>query len=345
MKISKRLNIFICVCIVALTMLLGYFLYFYKDIQHLSVPKDMKASEVDSYVISKLTDIHEINFVKGFYLNNNHTADEVDKMREILKKTGFYFNMISIDRDIDTDIKNILNGYLGQVFKFKVYGTYSITLIPFAFYLLLKRKKISVSTKGIILLCVVSVLLLVKFRYNYRYQFTLLPLQTLFSALFVNTYISSLKKLHRYLIVITLLFLGIINSCLYLYMYYTDSRGGVYGITKSNKKVSSFINDDPRFIEKKFLVNNLPLFFYETTNFGVYYWSYPDMYYSSTKREHLMLNKSNEDVYKFLKKDMDISYVITALSYEKYNNRFTAFLNEYGTIVYKGSQYLIYSLD
>lgn len=84
---------------------------------------------------------------------------------------------------------------------------------------------------------------------------------------------------------------------------------------------------------KKILCNNLPGLYYYTDINALYYWSGDDEYYNSTGRNFLFTNRTDKQVYNFLKDSVGIKYIYTFEQYNRYNPRFLKFLKESCIIV------------
>jgi hypothetical protein len=108
--------------------------------------------------------------------------------------------------------------------------------------------------------------------------------------------------------------------------------------------VLSFLN---RFeTQEKFLVNNLPMFYYYSNKQGIYYWCGDDTYYTANGRSRLMENRNIEQMHQFVLDSLDCKYVLSSPAYNMYDEKFNTFINQYCKPIYLDySDFVIYEIQ
>lgn len=76
----------------------------------------------------------------------------------------------------------------------------------------------------------------------------------------------------------------------------------------------------------KVLVNNMPAIFYHTNINGVYYWAGDDLIFDGNGKYHLFEGRTPEEVRHFLKYDLQVDYIFTSETYNRYLPAFHEFL-------------------
>jgi hypothetical protein len=252
-----------------------------------------------------------------------------------------------IYRRIETPAKLWLNGYLGHFFNFKYLGNINWLVFPlliFAYFRLgFFRKRWE---KAFLMAYFLSLLLVgVKGYFNSRYQLTLLPITISVVLLLFWNYLHY-YKIERYkylffLLVFSSLFLNYGIS--YLYFRSSENKEKIVKEKKpfveriyllfnkpKNEKISpiiDFIESIPS--DENILVNNLPLLYYYTNKKGIYYWAGDDIYYTENGKNQLMENRDLEQIMLFLKDTMQINYILSTPSYNKYDEKFNEFIHAY----------------
>lgn len=268
-------------------------------------------------------------------------------------------------RNIETPVKLWLNGYLGTLFRFQYVGVINWLIIPLLILYLLRKKirDIPLPVLGIGVFFIIAFGIIAwKGFFNYRYQFTLVPAFTFFIFLLVWLLFKDVDKKILYAIAIGLLLLNAGNFLRYVpytrninlktmakkvYYYIQEYHINQPKNTANvNKKTVDDIYHyiDTMKTKSLFLVNNLPGFYYYTSKQGLYYWSGVDLIYTRKGTEPLFAEKSDSLVLWQLTNIYGCRYILTAISYYGYNQRFDDFLNAYCTLVVQDKMYELHEL-
>lgn len=293
-------------------------------------------------------------------------------------------NMYAEERGIDSFARLILNGYLGQFFKYKYVGTLVWVALPFFIAHLLKVRNQSRTVKGFTLLYVLSILLIaVQGYYNTRYQLSLFPITVSFLALKLFEYFE--KKSVKPSIVIIVICIGILtvfNYSVFAVERFVKNRnqeadtavldGAVAELSirdrlnvvfeAVNEKLGNTlpallehdgIEGDRRHIyyqidslpiEQKILVNNQPGIFYYTQKPGVMYWCRKDLISDQRGRYSLLENRSNQEVRDYLIDSLNCKYIFSTFHYNEYNPRFVEFIAERCDTLLQEGDFVLYEI-
>lgn len=312
----------------------------------------------------------EIKREVGFYRFKDTTSNaEISKVKAILYENGYYGDLASVGREVETYQKDLFNGKYGQFFRFKFIGNIIWLSIPLlAYFLLFKWRYINKWQIAVLFITLAGYAATYKHGYNYRYQTTLLPI-FLFFVITGFYYVLNLKKnnLLKYLFCGFLLVSYLVN--IYLGFLYkipvantpinNDTNENQVEVSPENKDAKNtenifanyenavkFINNLELGENKKFFVNNLTFFHYYTNKPGILFWIYGDYYFAAEgKVSGVIGNRSDEELNKFLTQDLNIQYIVSREDYNKLNARFEEYLNRMTVEVYNDGNILIYRLD
>lgn len=86
----------------------------------------------------------------------------------------------------------------------------------------------------------------------------------------------------------------------------------------------------------KVLVNNLPAIFYHTNIDGVYYWAGDDLIFDGKGKYALFENRTAEEVKYYLQNELEVKYIFTSETYNRYLPEFHEFLQQHCTLLKEG---------
>lgn len=338
-----------------------YFVTGKKGEKILKVPKTLTNYEIESNIKSKIFDSTELDFVMSQYstkinskyiLNSNIKLDEIDKLKFILIKNGFYID--DTERGIETPIKKLINGYLGQFLRFQYFNNINWLIFPIFVYILTTYKKRSKEELALIFFYILSSIVIGLNGYiNFRYGLTLLPLSLIiiFYYSYEITENSIFKPYRKYLVIILFLLL-IFNAIRYnldfikqTQQYFTNNKSdSETQDTKSMQNIVNFINKFELPKDTKILNNNLPFLYYYTSKPAVYYLAELDTYYNNQGSKTLTLDIPPTSLANFIKNELKCDYVLSSYSHNKYNQAFNKFLEIYTTIIFESGDYIFYKI-
>lgn len=358
-KINKLLFFSIIISTILISPI--YYVSNKKNNSILTIPKTFSNYEIKNNIKSKIVDTQELNFIiskypqgkDNKYLLNTNNNEEKEKIKNILIKNGFYTD--NTERDIETPIKKIINGYLGQFFRFKYFNSINWLIIPIILYLIInhkKRKKIELAFIFFYILS--SLLILLKGYINFRYQLTLQPITLIFIFYYTYEIISNYKinKIKPYLASF-LLFLILINGIIYNIDFIKQSIKYVKKDNTSNNqsidqksidKMVVFINKLKLPQDTKIFNNNLPFLYYYTDKPAVYYLAELDIYYNQTGKHQLTYNNSTNNLGNFIKNELKCYYILSSHTHNQYNYIFKNFLETKTDLIFQSGDFLFYKI-
>jgi hypothetical protein len=312
----------------------------------------------------------EIEREVGFYrFKDTTTREQISKVKTILYENGYYGDLASVGREVETYQKDSFNGKYGQFFRFKFLGNIIWLSIPLIVYLLISKwRSINKWQIAVFVVTLLGYIATYKHGYNYRYQATLIPILLLF-VIVGFYYVLDLKrnKLLKYLFCGFLLLSYVVN--IYLGFVYkvpipvdpinNNTGENKVDISPENQDIKNtenifanyenaakFINSLELDENKKFFVNNLTFFHYYTNKPGILFWIYGDYYFAPEGKVYGIIgDKNNAELNNFLTQDLNIQYIISRKDYNMLNARFDEYLNKMTTQIYNDGNILIYRLD
>ncbi|MDD3002707.1 MAG: hypothetical protein PHS06_02455 [Candidatus Shapirobacteria bacterium] len=338
-----------------------YYLTSQKGDRALQLPKSLTNYEIESNIKSKTVDPVELDFVMSQYatkidsnyiLNPNIKIDEKDKLKSILIKNGFYID--NTERGIETPIKKIINGYLGQFLRFQYFNNINWLILPIFLYIAATFKKRQRWEFALMFFYVLSSIIIGIGGYiNFRYGLTLLPLTLIiiFYYLYEITEDTTLKSYRKYLIIILLLLI-IFNTFRYnldfikqTQQYFNNDKStNKNQDTKSIQEMVNFINNFDLPKGTKILNNNLPFLYYYTSKPAVYYLAEIDTFYTDKGSKALTLGIPINSLPNFIKNELKCNYILSSHLHNEYNQTFKKFLENYTTVVFENGDYIFYKI-
>lgn len=342
-----------------------------------------------------------------FVLYGSATAALIGFVYFLTLKTDYNKDYSLIYREIETPAKMILNGYLGQWFRFKTQGNLNWLVIPFLLKFFITWKSQENWKKGMVVTYLLAFCLIgAKGFFNTRYQITLFPLTLFLVCTFLWDFVNS-KTFKPYKVLIYLGLIGLLAFNNFYSMFFNRSISvrqiKVKNVEKSFSfykfsneileqieagatTMSEFIENVERVVQKtfryiqaflilsrsvnyelkwgkevsypslkyikennwegKFLVNNLPHFYYYTGKKGIYYWAGDDKFYFEGGQASLLTNRTLSQTSSFLLDSLACKYVFSLLEYNKYNPKFAEFLRAFAKPIFlDASEFIIYELQ
>lgn len=242
----------------------------------------------------------------------------------------------AINRNLDGQIRHILNGRLGFFFNLKYVGISAIAcLILLPQIISIKNKSFDNSTLFLIILMLFIGVFISFFAYiNYRYISTMIPL--MIGILIVFTAILFNNKDQKLWLWATIIIQTLAFTITIVFSFYPQYKNRIKGNLSQTAEINNlnctniytYMNDSLG-LGNKVLINNLPEFFLRTKHQGVFYWSGDDEYFNSKGTFNLLKNKSNEQVVQFLKDSLSVNYVLTNKQLAPYNQQFKLILQSH----------------
>lgn len=119
-----------------------------------------------------------------------------------------------------------------------------------------------------------------------------------------------------------------IDYYLFWYMYsFAHEIGYKILIDRSKPDVILDYLNSMQVGDKKYLVNNIPVFYYYTNKKGVYYWCGDDVYFGSNGKNNLLKNRTFEETSSFLKDSLNCPFIFSYKPYNDYYPKFKEYLN------------------
>ncbi|MBN1462433.1 MAG: hypothetical protein JW922_01995 [Paludibacteraceae bacterium] len=338
------------------------------------LPNSIEKEYFDTFVLKKtLNESDEAIILKGYILDSSGQNYKLIKNndREIKKQlivalanTGFFERLTS--REIETLPKMVINGYLGQFFRFSKVGISVWLVFPALIYYTATYKKRKKHELAMIFSYFLSAILISVGGYdNFRYQLSLLPIALIivFSALY-----EILDKLNygdiliKYLAILLLLTIAYDINTAESYSnlivdemkisYKVGNRLNLHEIRPAGKNdIPEDILNTLLYIEglnlpvnECVLVNNILIPYYYSNGAYVYYWSYKDIYHSEFGFSRLLSDNSFHEISNIIKDELGCGYVLNKHSYESYNLLFVKYLQEMTEVVFESGDYVLYKI-
>lgn len=340
-----------------------YFITNTKNNKILSIPNELTHYELESNIQSKIVNQTDLNFILSKYPKNNDSRyllntndqEEKEKVKNILIQSGYYTD--NTERDIETPTKKLINGYLGQFFRFKYFNSINWLSIPIIIILLITYKKRKKTEFAFIFFYVLaSIIIALKGYTNFRYQLTLQPLTLIFIFYYTYEIISNYKiNKIKPLLSIFLLSLVFINGIIYnidfikqsiKYVKKDNTQNNQSIDQKSIDKMVNFINKLELPPKTKILNNNLPFLYYYTNKPAVYYIAELDTYYDDTAiSKTLTLMNPIEKLASFITKKLKCNYILSSYSHNEYNLVFKKFLETKTNLIFQSGDFILYKIE
>jgi hypothetical protein len=357
-----ELLIFISIFCATVFIFLTYQTLDSNKIKDLVLPGSIGEASFTYYIINKATSLEQENYFRNLYIFNlkEHvyrlkptlSQSEKNDFRTRLYEIGYYEDASSVDRDIGTREKLILNGYLGQFFRFKLLGNLN-WLIFFVFaYLLFNIKKRSRTELVLLAFYVAATMVIIKGGYNYRYQLTLLPLTLWVIFYYINELTKKpiIVKYRLYIFGFLLMISG--YNTLKSFQAINPKLGSIKNNTISTQTTSKetfddmviFINNLPIDSNNKVLVNNLPEYFYYINKPGAYCWFNDASCYGTKGWEVVLNQESMGQLADNIKTKLKCKYILSTVTFNNYNTRIKQFLNTNTKLIRQSGDYVLYEI-
>jgi hypothetical protein len=253
------------------------------------------------------------------------------------------------ERGISSPLLKLLNGYLGSFFNLRYLGNTVIWALPALIAMAIRWRSLAPSLRGLVIFVSMAVLIIGGAGgFNYRYAMTLLP--TLIGLVMVTfawrMEAVGLDARHRNPVLIALVLATVLNTK--LSMDLSERMAHEDPVDRVRLE-----NDDPFYTKfdtgpenldewlssagvgptDRVLVNNLPVYFYETDRPGLYYWCGADQYFGPEGERPIFRERTDEEVVHHLVKDLDTRYIFSDLNLSRYDMRFEQFLAEHCRLI------------
>jgi len=357
-KIKKILTIIIISSILLISFI--YYIPNQKTNKALSVPDTLTNYDIESKIKSKILNPQELSYIfskypkkNNLYILNTTKIEEKEKIKNILIQNGYYID--DAERDIETTTKKIINGHLGQFFRFKYFNSINWLVIPIILYLLINYKKRKKTEIVFIFFYILSLLLIsLKGYINFRYQLTFQPITLIFIFYYTYEIVSNYKfnKIKPYLASF-LLFLIIINGLIYnidfikqsiKYIKKDNAQNNQSIDQKSIDEMATFINKLKLPQGTKIFNNNLPFLYYYTDKPSVYYIAEYDTFYTGTGTKTLTYGISINSLGNYIKNQLNCPYILSSNSHNQYNLVFKKFLETKTELIFQSGDFLLYKI-
>jgi hypothetical protein len=330
-----------------------YFLNLTTNLIFYKLPQRLDSYSFENVYLQRILDLEDREFIEMLYVTNEDNEYELrsssiskdDRLKalQIIYSSGYYTDLQTIDRNVDTIPKQLLNGNLGIFFRFDLLGNLNWLAIPFFLILLINVKRLS-RLEWFILSCYLSVLILICVTAfpNYRYQLTLLPFTVGFVVWTIQK-VFDLKYILNYknIIIGFFVFIIVINNLYFFNRYNMDSTGmekNSYEAMSEITKIISLSGDE------KVLVNNAPEFYYYTDLKGIYYtYAFGKDYYFVDGEKYLLYGHTFKEVYNLLV-SYNVVYILSDESINEYFAPFKQFVKQCSDVVYDRNGYILYKL-
>ncbi len=369
MDFLKKHSLVFLLLVFTVTVIYSVYWLLDKDsVADLIIPNNLSLHSYSTYIADRLPTAQDKEFVSELYdyfpskkvykLKSSITDAEISKFKSLLIASGYYVDFSTIDRDLHTHAKRVLNGYLGQFFRFRLLGVLNWLFIPAVTYYLFVDRKFSASSKILLAAVLVCICIVTVYGYNYRYQLTFVPVILSMALLFIDDLLElwdcARLKLAVYCFLSGLMVINILKyfgsltaeSVLVSSTVLTSSKNTENWSSESSSmlKMANFINSLSTGSTANFLINNLPFFYYYTDKSGIYYWAYDDILFYASRRELLFTHRSVGDVYTILFEELNCRYILSSHSYNSYNPRFDDFLRLYTIPIFQTGDYVLYEV-
>ena len=253
------------------------------------------------------------------------------------------------ERGIGSPLLKLLNGYLGSFFNLRYLGNTVIWALPALIAMAIRWRSLRPSMRGLLVFLVLAVLIIGGAGgFNYRYAMTLLP--TLIGAVMIafslRMELDGLTTGRRNFVLIALALATVVNTKLSM-----DLAGRMALHDPIDR--ARVIDDEPFYTKfdtgpedldgwlssagvgptDRVLVNNLPVYFYETDRPGLYYWCGADQYFGPEGERPIFRERTDEEVIQHLVKELDTRYIFSDLNLSRYDLRFEQFLAEHCRLI------------
>ena len=253
------------------------------------------------------------------------------------------------ERGIGSPLLKVLNGYLGAFFNLRFLGNTACWAMPMLLILALRRSALENWQRGALLFLSLAVLIIGGAGgFNYRYALTLLPtlLVLVFVVLEQAMVRGQVPRGSRTAVHVLLVLATVLNSWLSMDL---STRMALADPVDRPKRV-----DDAPFYTKfdtgpddldgwleragvadtdRVLVNNLPIYFYETHRPGLYYWCGADQYFGPEGEEPIFRTRSDDEVVRFLTDGLRTRYIFSDRNLSRYDLRCERFLETHCTLL------------
>ncbi len=371
-KVITGISIIGCIFLAYLVVFNVYSIINNTDVSELSLPEYIAVSALTEESPNNAAFKQQISLLKKYYhpdpmhpeylyIDPNVSEEQKILIKDNLISLGYYSDLSSTDRDVETDGKMFFNGNLGQFFRFKLLGNLNWLAIPLLLYGIVTIRKRKRWEIAFFLYYIVSVILIFKDPYNYRYQMTNQPITLALIFYLINEITSNVFiRKYKSIILVSILILVLINSFKAFIVLNKENNNYLTGnISTENKDKESqlkdhptktifdFINNMPSNSHEWFVVNNLSEFYYYTDKPGLYCWFGNWMgavtcYWENNKI--VVMNPDSDTIDKTPTPGINIKYILHNTKYDAYNNKMVEFLRRRTDIIYTAGDYVIYQI-
>jgi hypothetical protein len=255
----------------------------------------------------------------------------------VLVYAGLFFPPVEhvpfdlINRSIDPPFRNILNGYLGSLFYFKYLGGLVWIIFP-GIFVLAYKKRFSYPNNHLLWIFPVLVMfffIAFKANINYRYHLTLFPLFTSIAFWFLAMVFK--EEAFRNKVFKGVIILQVLNSLLFLaidfYPRYQKRIANSFSKSSNNENVFHYINKNLG-INDKVYVDNLPEFFVQTKQHGLFGWSGNREYFDIHGKHAFPVDIGANSLRRMLADTLHCNYFLVHEQLKDYRGGFQDFLDE-----------------
>lgn len=253
------------------------------------------------------------------------------------------------ERGIGSPLLKVLNGYFGSFFNLRFLGNTACWAMPILLLLTLRYRSILPWQRGVVLFLLLAVLIIGGAGgFNYRYALTLLPalLVVVFVVLEQGMERGQVPSAVRIGVHVLLVLATVLNSWLSMDLSTRMALADPVERSREQDEAPFYTKFDtgPDDLDgwlahagvgatDRVLVNNLPIYFYETTRPGLYYWCGADQYFGPNGEEPIFRTRSDDEVLQHLRDTLRTRYIFSDRNLSRYDLRFERFLETHCTLL------------
>ena len=253
------------------------------------------------------------------------------------------------ERGIGSPLLKLLNGYLGSFFNLRFLGNTVIWSVPVMIALFIRWRVLTPSLRGLLIFLSLAVIIIGGAGgFNYRYAMTLLPAMTALMMIAFARHMEmvGLTRRQRDMVLVTCVLATVVNTKLALDLSERMAVEDPVDRARMEDEAPFYTKFDtgPENLDEwlssagvgptdRVLVNNLPVYFYETDRPGLYYWCGADQYFGPEGERPIFKERTDEEVVHHLVKELDTRYIFSDLNLSRYDLRFEQFLAEHCRLI------------
>ncbi|MCB0795071.1 MAG: hypothetical protein KDB88_10070 [Flavobacteriales bacterium] len=253
------------------------------------------------------------------------------------------------ERGISSPLLMWVNGYLGTFFNYRYVGVVAWMGIPILVSGLARWSDLNKVERGLSLCILLSVSIIGGMGgFNYRYAYTLFPLIIIMVFVSLHKAFDHFGYSRRERMIMLSSIVALNTLCLVMAMDHRirvkqhdptfrspDTSSGPLGerLNTAPDDLDAWFGSLGIAEDDRFLVNNLPVFYYRSDHYGTYYWAGSDQLYQANGTAFLFKDRTNEQVQAFLIDSLNITYVLSTRELTAYSDRFEEFLERSCTLI------------